>query len=116
MDTPLHQADQSEQNVTQTVKYHIPIIDDDCTIICDYTPASHVVDLRQVTFPAAGTNNLLEYTQMVHTRMRQLSVPGQDVRTRTSMKTEDGATVLSCEIRHKGQSAESGPKSKKRKS
>jgi hypothetical protein len=64
--TPSHQleAGQSEQNVAQTVKYHIPIIDDDCTIICDYTPADHVVDLRTVKFPVpAGTKNLLEYTQ-----------------------------------------------------
>jgi hypothetical protein len=107
-------APEVPQTVGQRVTYDVPINDNVCDIICEYTPLSHVVDLRTVKYEVPpGTTNLMAYTEMVYKNIRLVSTPEADTRARTCMKLEDGTTVI-CEIKKKG-AAPTKP-SKKRKS
>ena len=94
-------ADNSHQTIAQTVKYTIPIDNNACQMVCEYTPRSHLVDLRTVRFDAPpGTDNLLTYTQTVFANIRNVAVPDEDIRIRATVKAVDGSSVL-CEVRHK---------------
>lgn len=105
------QEEERSQQCIQTIKYCIPVQNQECEVTCEYTPAAHVVDLRLVQYAVpSGVTNLYEYTQYVFNSILTLGV-GSDTRVRTILKSEDGITTT-CEVKKKG-AAKAGQKKRK---